>query len=176
MIVQELTNFNTDSFTFLKPRFSEEEKVFLKELLDDELTAEFLEDLRTWLEWEEKGISERQNRATSIVYLSEVPIGILSLWLLDQEEVVISHGIAPAHRGKRFSQKIKEELNSYLFASFPNLNSITAYIDKTNNNNLASISRFGYDEIKEIKDGEQAYFKVCNYSPNYKKEIEGRKL
>jgi len=173
----DLTNFKTESFFISKPMFNSIENDFFQKLLNDESINEFLPDLNSWLEMEKTITTPGKNQITSVVYLDEIPIGILSFFILDEDEIIISYGISPDQRGKNYASSLKKEVCNYLFNRFKNLKYIVGYGDANNKKVFNSINKSGYDKITTIDDpaSGKKYFKTYVYSPFLKKAMEGKK-
>lgn len=114
----------------------------------------------------EKGLEPL--RYTTVLYKDGKPLGILSLFDLD-DNLIMSYGIVPKHRGNHYSEQIKKEVSEYVFHFVPTIEKITAYIEATNYNSLKSISRLSMQNIAEMYDKEtgKKYFVFTVYNPNY---------
>jgi RimJ/RimL family protein N-acetyltransferase len=174
-----LLNFQTQNFKFKVFSGSDIELKMIRDFENDKDTLDYLSDFKLYLAETQKDVEDGVEplRFTTIVYIDEIPIGILSLLNLG-DNLVISHGIAPLYRGNGYSSKIKKEVFDYIFTNNNSIKEISAYVDKNNIKNIHSLSKLKNDGSEEIYDKKtgKTYFRISNVNPYYKENTTDRTL
>jgi Acetyltransferases, including N-acetylases of ribosomal proteins len=161
MLQNILLNFSTETFEYKMYSNSSLEKEMLNDFEKDEAIQSYLCDFKEYISETENDIRNgiQPLRFTNIIYYQGVPIGLVTLYVLE-DEAIISQGISPEFRGNRFSSSMKKELCNYVFSN-TNIEKIIGYVESTNERSINSSKKIGLIGPETVVDSanNKTYFK-----------------